>query len=49
MAAAAVTELYSTYKTFLMQGTGSGTLSYAKVCDIKSYPDLGGSPRVLGA
>ena len=43
MAAAAVTELYSTYKTFLMQGTGSSTLTYAKVCDIKSYP------RILGA
>lgn len=49
MAAAATSELYSTYKTFLMQGTGSGTLTYSKVCDIKSYPDLGGSPKVLGA
>lgn len=43
MAAADVSNLYSTYKTFLMQGTGSGTLTYAKVCDIKSYP------RMLGA
>lgn len=43
MAAADTNQLYSTYKTFLMQGTGSGTLTYSKVCDIKSYP------RMLGA
>ena len=31
----------STYKTFLMHSTSaSGT--YTKVCDIKSFPDLGG-------
>lgn len=49
MAAAAVTEIYSTYKTFLMQGTGTGTLTYTKVCDIKSYPDIGGTPLKWGA
>lgn len=47
MAAADVNQLYSTYKTFLMQGIGSGTLTYSKVCDIKSYPDLGGSPDLI--
>lgn len=47
MAAADVSNLYSTYKTFLMQGTGSGTLTYAKVCDIKSYPDIGGAPDLI--
>ena len=40
-----MSNLYSTYKTFLMQGTGTGTLTYAKVVDIKSYPDIGGAPR----
>lgn len=46
MAAAATTELYSTYRTYLMQGTGS-PLSYSKVCDIKSYPDMGGAPDLI--
>lgn len=36
----------STYKTFLMKGTGSaGSLTYSKLTDICSYPDLGGSPE----
>ena len=47
MAAAATSQLYSIYKTFLMQGTGSGTLTYAKLCDIKDYPDIGGSPDMI--
>lgn len=47
MAAAAVTELYSTYKTYLMQGTGSGTLTYAKLADIKDYPDIGGAADMI--
>ena len=42
-----MSNLYSTYKTFLMQGTGSGTLTYAKVVDIKSYPDIGGAPDLI--
>ena len=37
----------STYKSFLMKGTGSGTITYSKLVDIKSYPDLGGSPELL--
>lgn len=37
----------STYKAFLMQGTGSGTLTYAKLIDIKEFPDLGGTPEML--
>ena len=43
MAAADASKLYSTYKTFLMQGTGSGTLTYSKLADIKDYPDIGGA------
>lgn len=37
----------NTYKTFLMEGTGSSELTWAKLCDIKDYPDLGGSPEQL--
>ena len=46
MAAPAKTELYSTYKTYLMVGSGS-PLSYSEVCPIKSYPDLGGAPDLI--
>lgn len=34
----------STYKVFLMMKSGS---AYEKVADIKSFPDLGGSPELL--
>lgn len=37
----------STIGTYLMEGTGSGTLSYTKLCDIKDYPDLIGAPEPL--
>jgi hypothetical protein len=37
----------STYKAFLMKGTGSGTVTYSKLIDIKDFPDLGGSPDAL--
>lgn len=38
----------STYKTFLMQGTGTGgALTYKKLIDIKEFPDLGGEPEML--
>ena len=38
----------STYKTFLMKGTGSGSsVSYSKLIDIKDYPDLGGAPEMI--
>lgn len=36
----------STYKTFLMV-KGDSDSSYTKVCDIKSFPDLGGEPEML--
>lgn len=36
----------STYKTFLMVKGSSGD-TYEKVCDIKSFPDLGGEPEML--
>lgn len=37
----------NTFKTFLMKGTGSSTLSWAKLCDIKDFPDLGSTPENL--
>lgn len=37
----------STYKSFLMHGTGSTTLTWSKLVDITDYPDLGGDPEML--
>ena len=34
-----------TYQTYLMKGTGSGTLTWSKLCDIKDYPDLLENPE----
>lgn len=39
----------STYLTFLMHGTGTSTLTYEKLLDIKEFPDLGGAPEMLDA
>ena len=36
----------STYKTFLMHSSNSGT-SYSKLVDIKEFPDLGGTPEMI--
>lgn len=36
----------STYKAFLMKGTGA-TPTWAKLVDIKSFPDLGDTPEML--
>ena len=37
----------SSYKAFLMKGTGTGTLTWAKLVDIKDFPDLGAAPEPL--
>ena len=37
----------SSYKAFLMKGTGSGTITWAKLIDIKEFPDLGAAPEQL--
>ena len=37
----------NTYKTFLMKGSGTGTITWEKLADIKDYPDLFGSPEKL--
>lgn len=39
----------SSYKTFLMKGSGTGTITYTKLCDITEFPDLGGAPELLDA
>lgn len=35
------------YKTFLMEGTGTETLTYAKLIDVKDFPDLFAAPEML--
>ena len=37
----------STYKTFLMHGTGTDSFTWAKLVDIKEFPDIGGEPEML--
>lgn len=37
----------STYQAYLMKGSGTGTISYTKLVDIKSFGDLGGTPEQL--
>ena len=44
MTMAASTAPISTYKTYLMY-KASGSSEYTKLCDIKSFPDLGGEPE----
>jgi len=39
----------STISSFLMKGTGSGTLTWAKLIDIKDYPDVINPPENLDA
>ena len=37
----------TTFKAYLMKGTGTGTLTWAKLVDIKDFPDLGAAPERL--
>jgi len=37
----------STYQSYFMQGTGTGTLTWAKLFDFKTDPDLGAAPEQL--
>lgn len=37
----------NTFRTYLMLGTGSGTLSWSKLVDIKDFSDLGAAPEPL--
>lgn len=37
----------TTENTFLMLGSGTGTLTYSKLVDIKEFPDLGGAPNTV--
>ena len=42
-----MSDAISTFKTYLMQGTGSGTLTWAKIVDIKDFSDLGAAPEPI--
>lgn len=37
----------STFKTFLMRGSGTSSVTYSKLVDIKSFGDLGGTPETI--
>lgn len=37
----------SSYKAFLMKGTGTGNLTWEKLVDIKDFPDLGAAPEPI--
>ena len=37
----------STYQTYLMYGTGTSTITWTKLCDIKDIPDLVGLPEQI--
>lgn len=39
----------NTYGSYLMQGSGTGTLTWAKLVDIKDYPDVIDPPENLDA
>ena len=41
------TNITSTVGTYLMKGTAGTPVTYAKLCDIKDYPDLIGAPEAL--
>lgn len=42
---AASTTPISTYRTYLMHKATSAATQYTKLCDIKSFPDMGGEPE----
>ena len=42
---AAATTAISTYKTYLMYKATTSATQYTKLCDIKSFPDMGGEPE----
>lgn len=37
----------NSFRVYLMKGTGTGTLTWAKLVDIKDFPDLGAAPEPL--
>lgn len=37
----------STYKTYLMKGSGTSSITFSKLLDITSFPDIGGDPEQL--
>ena len=37
----------SSYKAFLMKGSGTTTMTWSKLVDIKDFPDLGAAPEPI--
>ena len=37
----------NSFRVYLMKGTGTGTLTWSKLVDIKDFPDLGAAPEPL--
>lgn len=42
-----MSQAISSFKAYLMQGTGTSTLTWTKLVDIKDFPDLGAAPEPL--
>ena len=42
-----MSQAISTFQANLMQGTGSGTLTWSRLVEIKDFPDLWGPPEAL--
>ena len=42
-----MSQALSTFQVNLMQGTGSGTLSWSRLVEIKDFPDLAAAPEPL--
>lgn len=42
-----MSQAISSFRAYLMQGTGTGTMTWSKVVDIKDFPDLGAAPEAL--
>lgn len=42
-----MSQAISSFQAYLMQGTGTGTLTWSKLVDIKDFPDLGAAPEPL--
>lgn len=40
---------FNSFKSYLMKGSGTGTITYSKLVDIKSFPDLGDTPEFIDA
>ena len=42
-----MSDAINTFQTYLMKGTGTNSLTWSKIVDIKDFPDLGGPPEQI--